>query len=68
MKGILSNFCHHCHVIVFICFNKEQTQEMKLIIELKNGRTADNQSAFDPSVCAEALNGAIRDAQAPRAR
>lgn len=54
--------------LFIICFNKEQTQDMKLIIELKNGTTADNQSAFDPSVCAEALDGAIRDAQAPRAR
>lgn len=54
--------------LFIICLNKEQTQDMKLIIELKNGTTADNQSAFDPSVCAEALDGAIRDAQAQRAR
>lgn len=55
-------------LLCLFAFNKEQTQEMKLIIELKNGRTADNQSTFDPSVCAEVLNGAIRGAQALRAR
>lgn len=38
------------------------------MIELKSGKTADNQSVFDPFVCAEALNGAIRDSQETQAR
>lgn len=41
---------------------------MNLIIELKNGTSGDDQSVFNPSVCADVLNGAIRGPQTARAR